>query len=321
MPAIVGCPNAVAAAARSAAPLLSRAAPVVAGQAAPHAACRRGGALRLASCRVTSASLSASGFRRRPRVARTSPATSRPTPTMAQAAAAATPLRTPRRFRIPRVERLTEIRGGCNPDPGRSGGFARFTGDSATPPSRTKSTDLTPHGVVVFNSSRHHYQWYQPGERKNHEQRGARESFVGAAPRRADFVTVWRRPLALVFRRLPPLSRAAHRQALYVARRLGGEAGEASLTTVEQYWQTRLTYPTGRFNQRWVERRGQAAEAPSSPAFRVATTGAGGAGPACIRPGAQSVKALAAARPSGRSRRRAPAARLRASPSVSSPAA
>ena len=31
-----------------------------------------------------------------------------------------------------------------------------------------------------------------------------------------------------------------------------GEAGEASLTAVEQYWQTRLTYPTGRFNQNWV---------------------------------------------------------------------
>src|SRR6266496_3621910 len=32
----------------------------------------------------------------------------------------------------------------------------------------------------------------------------------------------------------------------------GGEPGEVSLTKVEQYWQTRLTYPTGRFNQRWA---------------------------------------------------------------------
>ena len=31
-----------------------------------------------------------------------------------------------------------------------------------------------------------------------------------------------------------------------------GEAGEASLTAVERYWQTRFTYPTGRFDQRWV---------------------------------------------------------------------
>jgi hypothetical protein len=32
----------------------------------------------------------------------------------------------------------------------------------------------------------------------------------------------------------------------------GGEPGEVSLTKVERYWQTRLTYPTGRFTQRWV---------------------------------------------------------------------
>src|SRR5438552_2622218 len=32
----------------------------------------------------------------------------------------------------------------------------------------------------------------------------------------------------------------------------GGEPGEVSLSKVEQYWQTRLTYPTGRFSQRWV---------------------------------------------------------------------
>ena len=31
-----------------------------------------------------------------------------------------------------------------------------------------------------------------------------------------------------------------------------GEAGEMSRTEVEQFWQTRLTYPTGRFDQRWV---------------------------------------------------------------------
>jgi hypothetical protein len=32
----------------------------------------------------------------------------------------------------------------------------------------------------------------------------------------------------------------------------GGEAGEVSRTQVEQFWQTRLTYPTGRFDQHWV---------------------------------------------------------------------
>ena len=31
-----------------------------------------------------------------------------------------------------------------------------------------------------------------------------------------------------------------------------GEPGEVSPAKVEQYWQTRLTYPTGRFSQRWL---------------------------------------------------------------------
>ena len=35
----------------------------------------------------------------------------------------------------------------------------------------------------------------------------------------------------------------------------GTEPGEVSLKKVEQFWQTRLTYPTGRFDQRWVNAR------------------------------------------------------------------
>jgi hypothetical protein len=66
--------------------------------------------------------------------------------------------------------------------------------------------------------------------------------------------------------------------------------GEASLTQVEQYWQNRLTYPTGRFDQRWVLHAAkQAARIKSglpSGHFRA-------------RAGARSVKALGAARSLG----------------------
>src|SRR5437868_6116601 len=42
---------------------------------------------------------------------------------------------------------------------------------------------------------------------------------------------------------------ARSRPALYSP---GEESGEMSRTAVEQYWQARLTYPTGRFDQRWI---------------------------------------------------------------------
>jgi hypothetical protein len=45
------------------------------------------------------------------------------------------------------------------------------------------------------------------------------------------------------------VSASALQNALYSP---GGEAGEVSRTQVEQYWQSRLTYPTGRFDQHWV---------------------------------------------------------------------
>ena len=45
-----------------------------------------------------------------------------------------------------------------------------------------------------------------------------------------------------------PAAKAAQ-GALYAP---GGDTGEVSLTKAEQYWWTRLTYPTGHFNQRWV---------------------------------------------------------------------
>src|SRR5262249_46089665 len=40
----------------------------------------------------------------------------------------------------------------------------------------------------------------------------------------------------------------------------GGEPGEGSLGKVEQFWKTRLTYPTGRFDQRWVKRAAKQAK-------------------------------------------------------------
>src|SRR5262245_2326545 len=47
-----------------------------------------------------------------------------------------------------------------------------------------------------------------------------------------------------------PVTKSALQSALYSPG--GAEPGEVSRTKIEQYWQSRLTYPTGRFNQNWV---------------------------------------------------------------------
>src|SRR5262249_39122176 len=66
--------------------------------------------------------------------------------------------------------------------------------------------------------------------------------------------------------------------------------GEASLTQVEQYWQNRLTYPTGRFDQRWVLHAArQAARIKSGRP----------SGHLRARAGLRSVRALGAARSLG----------------------
>src|SRR5438552_14937675 len=76
----------------------------------------------------------------------------------------------------------------------------------------------------------------------------------------------------------------------------GGEPGEVSQTKAEQYWQTRLTYPTGRFDERWVK-------AAAKQAKRIKTGIPNGRYRAWrgarAHSGTQSIKALAAARPLG----------------------
>jgi hypothetical protein len=47
-------------------------------------------------------------------------------------------------------------------------------------------------------------------------------------------------------------TKAALKKVLDTPGGQSGEAGEVSLTTVERYWQSRFTYPTGRFRQAWV---------------------------------------------------------------------
>src|SRR3954452_3868777 len=81
----------------------------------------------------------------------------------------------------------------------------------------------------------------------------------------------------------------------------GNEPGEVALQKVEQFWQTRLTYPTGRFDQRWVNAAAKQAKRVKvgipKGLYRtrsgklVRSTG--------IRSGAQAVEALSAAKPLG----------------------
>ena len=81
----------------------------------------------------------------------------------------------------------------------------------------------------------------------------------------------------------------------------GTEPGEVSLGKVEQFWKTRLTYPTGRFSQRWVAQAAKQAKRVKvgipKGFYRnrhgklVRSFGA--------TSGAQAVEALAAAKPLG----------------------
>ena len=94
-------------------------------------------------------------------------------------------------------------------------------------------------------------------------------------------------------------SKAALRNALATPGQVG-EAGEASLTAVEQYWQTRLTYPTGRFNQNWVNaaaRQLKRVKAGVPKGFYRPWRGRPGF--ASGRAKTQAAAALAAARPLG----------------------
>ena len=85
-----------------------------------------------------------------------------------------------------------------------------------------------------------------------------------------------------------PATQAA-RAALYSP---GGDTGEVSLTKVEQYWQTRLTYPTGRFDQRWVVDAAKQAK-------RIKSGIPGGYYRPLRKGSGRSIKALAAARSLG----------------------
>jgi hypothetical protein len=81
----------------------------------------------------------------------------------------------------------------------------------------------------------------------------------------------------------------------------GGEAGEASPAKVEQYWQTRLTYPTGRFNQRWIIAAAKQAKRvkPGIPKGHYGSWRGSRVRSVTGSHGAQSIKALAAARSLG----------------------
>jgi hypothetical protein len=94
-------------------------------------------------------------------------------------------------------------------------------------------------------------------------------------------------------------NRATLEGALYSPTPTPGEneAGEISRTTVEQYWQSRLTYPTGRFDQRWaVAAEKQVAKVPAGIPAGVYRKG--GASASTGRSGNAAAK-LAAARPLG----------------------
>jgi hypothetical protein len=104
---------------------------------------------------------------------------------------------------------------------------------------------------------------------------------------------------ALVFSGSHADNGAAQRAALYSPGGSSGEPGEASLTKVERYWQTRLTYPTGRFQQSWVKAAAKKAKRIKSGIPRGQYRGWRGVRAGSGSHGAQSIKALAAARPLG----------------------
>jgi len=91
--------------------------------------------------------------------------------------------------------------------------------------------------------------------------------------------------------RAPAPTRAALAAALYSPGDPDG-AGEMPRTAVEQYWQSRLTYPTGRFDQRWaLASENQVQQVPSGiPAGHYRAAG---------RAGQQPQAKLSAARPLG----------------------
>src|SRR6266536_6214606 len=78
----------------------------------------------------------------------------------------------------------------------------------------------------------------------------------------------------------------------------GSEPGEVSLTKVEQYWQSRLTYPTGRFDQRWALSAVKQAKRIKSGIPAGHYRGRRGSGRLGSH-GTQSINALAAARSLG----------------------
>jgi hypothetical protein len=81
--------------------------------------------------------------------------------------------------------------------------------------------------------------------------------------------------------------------------------GEASRMDVERYWQTRLTYPTGRFNQGWMRDAAEQAKriraAIPKGTYRPWRAGKVGSNGTLSRN--QSIKALSAARPLGPDRK------------------
>jgi hypothetical protein len=79
----------------------------------------------------------------------------------------------------------------------------------------------------------------------------------------------------------------------------GSEPGEMSRIAVEQYWQDRLTYPTGRFDKRWVLQAAQQAKRVKAgiPEGRYRALRRAGRGYAAS--GASALKALSAARSLG----------------------
>ena len=93
----------------------------------------------------------------------------------------------------------------------------------------------------------------------------------------------------------------ALQSALYSPGGQSAEPGEVSLTKVEQYWQSRLTYPTGRFNERWVIAAAKQAKRIRSgiPSGHYKAWRGSGARSVNGSHGAQSIKALSAARPLG----------------------
>ena len=80
-----------------------------------------------------------------------------------------------------------------------------------------------------------------------------------------------------------------------------GEAGEVSRTAVEQYWQSRLTYPTGRFDQRWLINSARQAKRIKSgiPKGQYGTRRSSSGRSFSGVSGAKSIAALSAARPLG----------------------